>query len=190
MLALLLGSTPVWAQAGAQPSSTSPSQPSATEAEVVTVPMTVEEVDRRHRALAVRTADGERMTIAVPSDVKGFNKLKKGDKIDVQHYRAVAVSLVPTTVPGAESQKEEGAPSTADPLPTGKPDGRQISQQAEIVSVNENGNSLQVKNASGKQQTVSVQDPSLQKKAQSLHRGDAVQITYAEAVAVGIRPRK
>ena len=198
-LAPLVASTPVWAKAEAQPSPTQPAQsarpatsptPTALTAEVVTAPMTVEQVDRRQRTLAVRTADGERMTIAVPSDVKGFNKLRKGDKIDVEHYRAVAVSLVPTTVPGAQKRQEASASSTAVPNPTAKPDGRQISQQGEVVSVDADGNGVQVKNVNGAQQTVLVQDPSLRRKAQSLHPGDAIQITYTEAVAVGIRTRK
>jgi hypothetical protein len=61
----------------------------------------------------------------------------------------------------------------------------------EVISVNRKDNTIKVKGQNGSPtHTVSVQDPSLQRQIQGLKPGDVVQITYTEAVAARIRPRK
>jgi hypothetical protein len=163
--------------------------PIAASEELVTAPFTVEDVDRAHRRVAVRSPDGDRMTVDVPSDVAGFDKLKKGDKIDVDYYKAVAVSLLP-----AGSAPGNGAPERSQRMASNNGNGqatrgRQVTSSVQVVSLNPQDNTMQVKGSNGKTQTVTVDDPALQKKLQVIKPGDVVQVTYTEAIAAAIRPR-
>lgn len=154
--------------------------PVAVEEEIVTVPVTVEQIDVKNRTMTVRTADGERIPLTIPSDVENFDKLKKGDKIDIDYYRAVAVRVIPGGAAGAASQ-------TAPTAQGGR--GPQVKSSGQVTSVNRGDHTMKVKGDNGKSQTMSVRDPSLQSQVETIKPGDAVEITYTEAVVAAIRPQ-
>jgi hypothetical protein len=153
------------AQAQAEP------VPVAYEEQLVTAPVMVEDIDKKNRTLIVRDVDGQKSTVRVPPDVQRFDQLKKGDKIELAYYRAVAVSVVPHSTASA---------GTAQRHPVAGP--------AEVVSVNKRDKTIQVKGDDGKTQTVSAQDAAVGKKMQTLKPGDAIEIIYTEAVATSILP--
>jgi ribosomal 50S subunit-recycling heat shock protein len=157
--------------------------PAEVEEELVTVPVTVEDVDRKNRTLVVRTPDGDKVSVNVPPDVKGIEKVKKGDKLEIDYYRALAVSVLP---PGSAAPPEQR--SEMQQTANGAMGGRQVSGSAEVMSVNKKTHTMQIKGSNGKRQTLKVRDPDLQKKADALKPGDVIQLTYTEAVAVALRP--
>src|SRR5689334_13896242 len=53
---------------------------------------TVSAIDRSDRSVTLKAADGRETTINVPNDVKAFDTLKTGDKIDIDYYESLAVS--------------------------------------------------------------------------------------------------
>jgi translation initiation factor IF-1 len=179
-VALLAVSSPAWAQ-GSEPPAESPM---GVKSEMVTVPVTIEDVDKRNRTMTVRTPDGERITVATPGELKELEKVKKGDKVEIDYYQAVAVSLMP---PGSTAEAPQTTTAQAS-NPNHKMGARQVTGSAEVVSVNKTNNTVKLKNASGKTHTVSVQEPAMQRKLQSIAPGDVVQVTYTEAVAVKVRP--
>jgi hypothetical protein len=181
---------PAWAQAGTQgaqgaqgaPGSESrAAAPVAVEEELVTIPVTVEEIDKKNRTMTVRTADGERIPLTVPPDVQNFDKLKKGEKIDIDYYRAVAVRVIPGGAAGSASQAAQNAPIAQG----GK--GPQTTSSGKVTSVDRNDHTMKVKGDDGKSQTMSVRDPSLQNQVQGIKPGDLVEITYTEAVLAAVR---
>jgi hypothetical protein len=194
LVPLLAGQAPAFAQAAGGPSGTgTPDQaaaPVAVAEELVTAPFTVEDIDHKQRTLTVRSPDGEKMTMSVPADTEGFKRLKKGDKIDVDYYRAAVVSVLPAGSAAASNQPREQSQGVTSGHGGGgaATRGRQVTSSAEVVSVNRRDNSMKVKGPGGKTQTVSVQDPAVQNKVQGLKPGDVVQVTYTEAVVAAIRP--
>lgn len=177
------------AQQGAQGAATDPggspeqqaATPVAVQEELVTIPVTVEEIDKKSRTMTVKTTNGERLTLSVPPDVQGFDKVKKGDKIDIDYYRAVAVRVIPSGTGG-------GANAEAPTAAGGK--GPKMTTSSQVVSVNDRDQTMKVKEANGKSHTVSVQDPAIQEQVKTLKPGDVVEITYTEAVLAGIRPQR
>jgi hypothetical protein len=155
--------------------------PAAVEEDLVTIPVTVEDIDKKNRTMTVRTADGDRIPLTVPADVQGFDKLKKGEKIDIDYYRAVAVRVVPAGGAGTASQT-----ANAPAAQGGK--GPQMTGSGHVTSVNRSDNTAKVKEQNGKTQTMSVRDPSVQNEVQAIKPGDLVEITYTEAVLAAIRP--
>jgi hypothetical protein len=176
---------PVFAQTGTQGAQGSAGSqaappPAALEEELVTIPVTVDGIDKKNRTMTVRTADGERIPLTVGPDVQNFDSLKKGDKVDIDYYRAVAVRVIPG---GAAA----GTASQTTTAPGGK--GPQATSSGHVTSVNRSEHTMKVKGDHGKSQTMSVRDPSVQDQLQGVKPGDVVEVTYTEAVVAAIRPQ-
>jgi hypothetical protein len=189
VLALALASSPAFADESPQPSmagSTTTTQmgssPSTTTTTHATVVVTA--IDKASRHLTVKKPDGDKVTLAVGQDVKAFDKLKVGDKIDVDYMESVAMEMLPPgTKPSATETRMRGHEA-------GVAGGaRQVTASAEIISVDAAANKVTFKGPRGVR-TVEVQDPGLQAKLPSLKPGQVVQLTYTEAMAASIQPAK
>jgi hypothetical protein len=153
--------------------------PRKSKTELVHMTATVEKIDKSGHKLTLKGPEGERKEIKVPSDVKGFDKLKVGDKIDVDFMESLAVSMLPAGAKPSVTERAATAPGAA---------GRELSIAAEIVSVDADAHKVTLKGPRGKQMTVSVQDPELQARLPNLKPGQVVQLQYTEAVATAIQP--
>ena len=75
--------------------------------------VTVTAIDKSARKLSVKLADGEKMDIAVPADVQGFDKLKAGDKVDIDYMESVAIGIAPKGSKPAVSERAATMPGAA-----------------------------------------------------------------------------
>jgi hypothetical protein len=141
-------------------------------------------IDKSSRTVTVKTDAGETRSFQVPTEVKSFDKLKKGDKIDVDYTEAIAVSMMP---PGTKPSASEKSAM----MKTGKgagAAGRQMTISGEITNVDTANNTVTLKGPKGQVETIDVQDPENQAKLPSLKPGQVMQFTYTEAMAVSITP--
>jgi hypothetical protein len=53
-------------------------------------------IDRSARTVTLQNADGEKKTVNVPPDVKAYDTLTVGARIDISYQESIAVSLMPT----------------------------------------------------------------------------------------------
>jgi Cu/Ag efflux protein CusF len=142
----------------------------------------VTSIDKANRKLTFKKANGEKETIAVAPDVKAFDHLKVGDKIDVDYMESVALQMLP---PGTKPSASERTARGGD---MGMHAGaREVTASAEIISVDAAANKITFKGPRGVR-TVEVQDPALQAKLPSLKPGQVVQLTFTEAMAASIQP--
>lgn len=146
--------------------------------------MVVTGIDRSTRNVMLQSADGDKRTVKVPTDVKAFDTLKVGDRVDIDYYESMAVSLAP---PGAKPSMSERSASSR-MAEGGRMAGRETTITAEVLSVDVPANRVTFKGPQGNVRTVQVSDPALQKKLPNLKPGQHVQFTYTEAVAASIRP--
>jgi hypothetical protein len=146
--------------------------------------MVVTSIDRSTRNVVLQNADGEKKTVKVPTDVKAFDTLKVGDRIDVDYYEAMAVALAP---PGSKPSMSERSGSSR-MAEGGRVAGRETTISAEVLAVDVPANKVTFKGPQGNARVVQVTDPALQKKLPQLKPGQVVQFTYTEAVAASIRP--
>ena len=141
-------------------------------------------IDRSARTVTLQNADGEKKTVNVPPDVKAYDTLTVGARIDISYQESIAVSLMPT---GSK-------PSMSERVVDGKAEGavaggaKEMQISAEVVSVDAAANKVTFKGPKGQIKTVTVADPQMQKKLPGLKPGQVVQFTYTEAVAASIRP--
>jgi hypothetical protein len=185
-MAFALAASPAWA-ADSDPSPTSTTttemgtgSPSTTTTVHATV--TVSSIDKANRKLTFKKSNGEKETIAVAPDVKAFDHLKVGDKIDVDYMESVALQMLP---PGSKPTATERTARGGDMGMHGG--AREVTASAEIISVDAAANKVTFKGPRGVR-TVEVQDPALQSKLPSLKPGQVVQLTYTEAIAASIQP--
>jgi ribosomal 50S subunit-recycling heat shock protein len=142
---------------------------SQTETAMVTVDM----VDKDKRRLTLKD-----------EQVKGFDRVKKGDRINLTYHKSIAMAVLP---PGSEPMPMEERSTTAADRGAGKgATGRQISASAEVVKVDTESHELTVEAADGSMHQVTVNDPQLQRTLKTIEAGDVVQLTYTEAVAASI----
>jgi Cu/Ag efflux protein CusF len=145
---------------------------------------TVTAVDHAARSITLKKEDGEMLTVAVPTEVKMFDKLKHGDKIDIDYYESWAFSLAPTGSKPSMSERKARAVDVG-----GGIKGRELIVSAEVQSIDVAANTVTVKGPHGIR-VVHVNDPTLQSKLPDLKPGQVIQLDYAEATAASIRPAK
>ena len=85
--------------------------PSRTETTHATVVVTA--VDKPARKLTIKNVSGEKMTVQVPADVKSFDKLKVGDRVDVDYTESIAVSMLPPGSKPAITERQASIPGAA-----------------------------------------------------------------------------
>jgi len=153
-----------------------------TRSQLVHTTATVSKIDHSNRNLTLTMQGGEEMPIEVPAEVKGFDTLKVGSKVDVDYYRSMAVSMAPT---GSKPTMNERRGRTVDE--GGGVRGREVTISAEVVSVDPAANTVTFKGPKGNLRTINVQNRALQEKLPSLKPGQVVQFDWVEAVAASIR---
>ena len=154
-----------------------------TRTQLVHATASVKAINRGLRSVVLKKDDGEEATIHVPDAVKGFDTLKVGDKVDVDYYESLAISMAPT---GTKPSMTERKGSSVDM--GGGITGREVKMSAEVVSVDPGANTITFKGPKGNMRTVYVADAALQQKLPSMKPGQVVQFDYTEAQAASIRP--
>jgi hypothetical protein len=150
---------------------------------------TVQKVDKQKRELSLKDEQGSEFIVHVPEDVQRFDAIKKGDRIDVDYYESVAMSLKKPGEAAAAPSETQFSERAAGTRPGGVV-GHQISAPVEVTKVDRAANTVKIKGPDGEVDTVKVSDPQLQADMKRLKPGDKIQATYSEAVAVSVTPKE
>lgn len=151
----------------------------------VTVTATVTAIDLAARTVELKGKDGKTETIVVPEAIANLDKLKVGDTVKTTYAVAIAVELLKpgeTPAPESVSAAKQGGGEIVS--------ARQESAVLKVKSIDLKTNSVTLTGPKGNTETVKVKRPELQEKLKSLKAGDEVQITYTEAMAIKIEPKK
>jgi len=174
---------PAGAQSGGVAVATSPGK--GVIAETVKAEATVTAIDKATRGVTLKNAKGESMTVTAGPEVKNFDQIKVGDKVTVEYLRALALELKKGG--GLIVQRTEQAGGAA-AKPGEKPAGavgRQVKVVADVIGLDPATQTVTLK---GPQRTVELQiaDPEQFKR---VAKGDQVEATFTEAVAVAVSPQ-
>jgi len=183
LLAFTLATSPARAaEPSSSPMAPDPSgatpEPRAERTQIQHESVTVTAIDKSARKLTVKMPNGEKSEIKVASDVKEYDKVKVGDKIDIDYMQSVALGFLPPGTKPSMSETSASGPGIA---------GRQVSVSAEVIKVNPADNQVTFKGPKGTHRIVTVQDPDLQSKLPNLKPGQVVVLQYTEAVATAIQ---
>lgn len=173
---------PVAAQTGGVAVATAPGKGAV--AETVKVEATISAIDKATRAVTLKSAKGEELTVTAGPEVKNFDQMKVGDVVTVEYLRALALELKKGG--GLIVQRTEQAGGAA-AKPGEKPAGavgRQVKVVADVVDLDPARQTVKLK---GPQRTVElhIADPEQFKR---VAKGDQVEATFTEAVAIAVTP--
>jgi len=182
VLAAALAVLPASAQTGATVVGKAPGKVAM--AQTVKATATITAIDAATRAVTLKGPKGNEMVVTAGPEVKNFAQIKVGDQVTVEYVESLALELKKGGgVPVAATAKEGAAAAKPGERP-GMVGGRQVTVVADVIDLNAE---TQVVTLKGPQRTVElkVRDP---EQFKLIKKGDQVQATYTEAVAIAVTP--
>jgi hypothetical protein len=154
--------------------------------EAVTVEATVTAINQKTRMVTLRGADGSETSFHVDDSVKNLPQVRKGDVVTATYYRALAARI---RKPG-EAKPSITTGGGLETAPLGeKPGGvhaQTMQVTATVTKVDRAKQEVTLRGPRGKSVVVAVQDPANMEKVK---KGDLVEITYTEAIAISVAKR-
>ena len=183
-LAAAVAALPALAQTGSAMVGTAPGKVAAVE--TIKVTATITAIDKATRDVTLKGPQGNEMTLTAGQEVKNFDQLKVGDKVDLNYIEALTLELKKGG--GLVVQRTEKA-GAAGAKPGEKPAGavgRQVTVVADVIAVDP---AKQVVTLKGPKRTVDLKiaDPEQFKR---IAKGDQVEAMFTQAVALAVEPKK
>lgn len=155
-------------------------------AQTINVKATIKAIDQSTREVTLVGPEGREVTVTAGPEVKNFAQLKSGDRVDVQYAEALTVELKKGGGK-AVGVTEKGVVASARPgTAPGAVGGRQVTVTGDVVDLDPATQHVTVR---GAKRTVNlkVRDP---EQFKLIAKGDQLEATYTEAVAVDVSPAK
>jgi len=155
-------------------------------AQTLHVTATITAIDGATREVTLKGPKGNEVTVVAGPQVQNFAQMKIGDKVDVEYIQAVTVELKKgggmAVARGERAGMQSAEPGTK-PAAMG---GRQVTVVADVVAVDPAMQSVTLR---GPERTVDVKvaDP---EQFKLIAKGDQVQATYTQTVAIAVSPMK
>ena len=151
---------------------------------------TVTAVDMERHLVTIQGPQGNSAVIQVTDQVKNLPQVKIGDMVDIKYYQSAIVGLVKvdentsldTTVSGVKAGRPEGDKP-------GGAIGLQVKRRAEVMFVDPIQKFITFLSPDRGLRKVSLKNsPELQHYLDELKKGDVVEVTYTEALAISLEP--
>jgi uncharacterized OB-fold protein len=143
---------------------------------------TVEAIEASTRTITLKKSDGTFVTTWAGPEIKRFEEVKIGDKVNARYYETVVVRLKQPGEPDADT-KTKGPTSSSDLLLPGGTTARQRTITATIAAIDMKVPSISFTGPNGWKYTSKVQDKEALAKVKV---GDKVDIVWTEAVLVSV----
>ncbi len=154
---------------------------------LVTSSATVEKVDMASRHVSVRRADGSPLTIVCGPEVRNLDKVNVGDEVVVSYHESVAYEVKKpddakpgVTIVGASGRAKAGEQPHAGA-------GMAMTVTVTITAIDTAAPTVTLRGPNGDVIVVPVKD---REKLERVSVGDLVELTYTEAMAVSVQPKK
>ena len=182
VLAAALAVLPASAQTGATVVGKAPGKVAM--AQTVKATATITAIDAATRAVTLKGPKGNEMVVTAGPEVKNFAQMKVGDQVTVEYVESLALELKKGGGAPVAATAKEGAGAAKPGERPGMVGGRQVTIVADVIDVNAE---TQVVTLKGPQRTVEmkVRDP---EQFKLIKKGDQVQATYTEAMAIAVTP--
>lgn len=149
---------------------------------------TVVAVDPAKRSVSLKRANGNVSTIDVGDEVKNFDQIKVGDTVRAKYTMALGLELKKGPVTqGPPTEEQAITPPPAAGMKPGGAAGRKVTAIADVTAVDASKHLVTLRGPRGNEVDLEVQDP---EQLKNIHKGDHVQVTYVEALAISVEPAK
>lgn len=185
LLTLTFSALPAMAQVAPQEHTVTQSQAGmVTKTSTARASAVITHLDKNTRKLTLKRPNGQVFDVVAGSEVRNFDQIKVNDSVNIEYIRSLTLDL---KKPG-----ETAAASSSDLLarsePGQKPGGvaaTAITIVADVIDVNPANKTITLQGPKGNIVELDVNNPD---QFKVVKKGDKVEVTYAEAVAIAVAP--
>ncbi len=142
-------------------------------------------IDKATRTVMLKGPKGNTVDVVAGDEVKNFDQIKLGDFVVARYVQALTLELVKTKAGIREkSVVEDSARAKPGERPAGAV-ARQVTVLADVVGVDPKKKTITLRGPKGNVVTLDVQNPDHFKVVK---KGDQVEATYTEALAMSVEP--
>lgn len=149
----------------------------------VTETFTIEAIDHASRIVTLKDKEGNLEDLYCGPEVERFNALKVGQTVTFTYYESLVYQI---RKPGTATAPSGTTPSVTRAAGT-NPGGTIAQQMTATVTINAidpKAPSVTVTSSDGRKMSFRVEDP---KNLEGVKVGDRVEITYTQALAIGVK---
>jgi len=157
----------------------------ATAARTVEVSAKVVAIDKATRVVTLKGPKGDVVDIVASDDVKNFDQVKVGDSVVARYAQALTLELKKTKVAAGQPVVTEGAAKAQPGERPAVAGARQVTAIADVIAVDPKASTITLKGPRGNVVTLDVQNP---EQFKVVKKGDQVEVTYTEALALSVEP--
>jgi len=157
----------------------------ATAVRAVEISAQVVAIDKATRTLTLKRPKGDAVDLVASADVKNFDQIKVGDFIVARYAEALTLELRKTKGAVGEPTVRE---KTAQAKPGERPavaGAREVTAIATVTAMDPKKSTITLKGPRGNVVTLNVQNPD---QFKVVKKGDQVEVTYTEALALSVEP--
>jgi hypothetical protein len=154
--------------------------------DTVRATVTVVDVDPKTRTLILKGADGTQTAVIAGPEVRNFDQIKVGDRVVATFREAFAAEVVK---PGTGQSGAAVVAGRAEPgQRPGAAIGEVVTTTVKVWDVDTIGNVIEFTDSRGYHRRLKVRDPKAIEFIRGLKKGDEVQVTLSEALALSVQP--
>ena len=145
---------------------------------------TVVAINKATRVVTLKGAHGRTLDVVCGDEVKNFAQIHVGDDVKVNYREALTLELKKTRGPLSAT----GTAVTAAAAPGSQPaaaSGIEITALADVIAVDPVKSIISLKGPAGNVVDLKVRNPD---QFKVVKKGDQVEVTYSQAVAVAVTP--
>jgi hypothetical protein len=142
-------------------------------------------IDKATRTVTLKGPKGDVVDIVAGDEVKNFDQIKLGDFVVARYVEALTLELKKTKVKAGDvTVREEAAKAKPGERPA-VGGTRQVTAIADVTAVDPKKSTITLKGPRGNVMTLNVQNPD---QFKVVKKGDQVEVTYTEALALSVEP--
>jgi hypothetical protein len=142
-------------------------------------------IDKTTRTLTLKGPQGNSVDVVAGEEVRNFDQIKLGDLVVARYAEALTLELRKTKVKAGEpTVREEAARAKPGERPA-VAGGREVTAIADVIAVDPKKSTITLKGPRGNVVTLNVQNPD---QFKVVKKGDQVEVTYTEAIALSVEP--
>jgi hypothetical protein len=140
-------------------------------------------IDKATRTLTLKGPKGNVVDVVAGDEVKNFDQIKLGDLVVARYAEAITLELRKTKASAGDvAVREEAARAKPGERPA-VAGGRQVTAIADVTAVDPKKSTITLKGPRGNEVTLNVQNP---EQFKVVKKGDQVEVTYTEALALSV----
>jgi len=142
-------------------------------------------LDKATRTLTLKGPKGNVVDLVAGEEVKNFDQIKLGDFVVARYAEAITLELRKTrAAAGDVVVRQEAGKAKAGERPA-VAGARQVTALADVTAVDPQKSTITLKGPRGNSVTLAVQNP---EQFKVVKKGDQVEVTYTEALALSVEP--